>query len=296
MNRVCNPGDTSFCEDNQAMHCVDDGYSWEAEDCPALGLHCLEGACLDLVCAANAVECMAGDLFRCAPDGSGWQMARPCVGPMACDPSSHECVDGCFPGEPTCENNSAGTCDASGLGIQGPTTDCGELTCSNGSCVDCDDLDVRDAFRFMFISGSSVAFVNISGCPFDPADVWFSLVQGVSSIDVPGSVALLQGDLFVFNGSNPETLPAALQTAAGKSLMLCAGNPMDAGSEGSGGCSADQLIDFVQLGATPPTPPAGVTWTGQLPATFIADEFLARTRFPPASTTFSATAWELVTP
>jgi len=136
---LCEPG-SAFCDGEIYKVCSSNGLNIQyEEDCVAKEQHCFNGACIDTECPPNEDFC--GDsatMAHCAEDGMS-------VTTEAC-PAEHYCDEGdagvqclpwvCTPGEPFCVDNIAKLCDAKGSGVLNEV-DCGEQSCVQGECIDC---------------------------------------------------------------------------------------------------------------------------------------------------------------
>lgn len=129
---------TTVCVGNVARTCADDGSSYVDEDCGDEAV-CHEGTCKPRICPGNGTfHCLDNVLYACV---EGWSrtVAAECSETQTCveDGDGGSCVDmTCNPNEKVCIGNSAGTCNANGLGLASGAKNCAEQgqTCFEGTC------------------------------------------------------------------------------------------------------------------------------------------------------------------
>ncbi|MFV8749159.1 IgGFc-binding protein [Nannocystaceae bacterium ST9] len=90
---VCEPGSTGDCiDDNNLGACKPDCSGYEPQACD-LGV-CIEGACVDLICAPNESSCIDDEsLHVCNSIGTEWGPAQPCIPGSTC--VGDTCVSDC---------------------------------------------------------------------------------------------------------------------------------------------------------------------------------------------------------
>ena len=90
---VCEPGTLGDCSDSDNIDtCKPDCSGFEPQPCD-MGV-CVEGACVDLVCAPNQASCVDDDTFHvCNGDGTAWDPDQDCDPGDAC--LAGQCVSAC---------------------------------------------------------------------------------------------------------------------------------------------------------------------------------------------------------
>jgi hypothetical protein len=90
---VCEPGTLGNCVDSDNVEtCLPDCSGYEAQPCD-MGV-CIDGACVDLVCPPDALECVDDDSFHlCNGDGTQWGPTEDCDPGDAC--LAGQCVSSC---------------------------------------------------------------------------------------------------------------------------------------------------------------------------------------------------------
>jgi hypothetical protein len=223
-----------------------------------------------------------------------------------CDPEILDCATGlCVPYEPACDGNRATKCDEYGLGYTGASTDCGPLTCSNGSCVDCGEIELKDALRLDEIASGLIAMRNVSGCAVSLEDVALD-VSWASTRHVwkLPALELSPGEAIAFTPTGEQGL-AGLEDATDapdhKTIMICTGASALSGSGEAGGtgidqsvCDADTVLDAVLFGLDAPELPSGLGWVGSLTPNIAAGDSVIRKRYSAVPTYFYDGHWEIL--
>lgn len=198
---------SSICTENVVQTCAIDGSAYEAgEDCSAVGETCYNGECRPELCT-KAQHCYDGNVYHCQEDGTVRTLYDTCTATEACDDSGALAyceVVTCEPGEPTCQGDLAGTCNAAGTGITSVVTDCESTNqaCHDGSCMDivcegirhCDDAgDVRACVNSGTAEGNLVQDCQEDEyCWYDDySDLAYCFTDACSE----GDTACLDGDL-----------------------------------------------------------------------------------------------------
>jgi hypothetical protein len=190
-----------------------------------------------------------------------------------------ECVDGTLQ-----------TCDETGAAYDGSGAYCGADNCATTGCIDCDDVDVSEAIRFLQVRGTHIYVYNRSGCSMNLENVVFDMAyydEGLPGIRVdtnllpdyplgPGEfVALAFGQ-----GSIGIPVDAREFDSTPTTILLCDGE-----------CSAATVFDAVQVGSGAPALPSGTTFDGEILAD-LEFEYLSREwRFGSENPTFLASDW-----
>jgi hypothetical protein len=128
-NQDCAPGQTR-CEGNVVIACDGNGQGSSTMDCGDSDQSCFEGECLPTVCNLGDTSCgVNNEILECIANGTATQSTGFCLAAQYCDPgdgTSAICVpDVCEQGEPACIGSLAGTCNASGSGLEPGSQDCG---------------------------------------------------------------------------------------------------------------------------------------------------------------------------
>ena len=124
---VCEPGSGGCAADgNTRLVCNLRGSDFTESRCPA-GEYCSGGICLDQICDPGERVCDGGNAYRCADNGSSYNLAQTCA-------FDEECVDGTCIGEGECASSAdcpapAGRCDGTTL-----VTYDGRGVCRSGVC------------------------------------------------------------------------------------------------------------------------------------------------------------------
>lgn len=125
---VCEPGSGGCTADaSRRLLCDPRGSFFTESPCPA-DEYCSGGICLRQACEPGERVCDGGDAYRCADNGSSYNLAQTCS-------ASEECVGGsCVGDEPDCTSSAEcpappGRCDGTTL-----VTYDGRGTCRSGSC------------------------------------------------------------------------------------------------------------------------------------------------------------------
>lgn len=129
---------TTVCEGNAVRTCADDGSGYEDEDCGDEAV-CHQGICKPRICPGNETfHCLDNALYACV-GGWGRAIIEECNETQTCveDGDGGSCVDmTCTPNEKACIGNSAGTCNANGIGLANGAQNCTNQgkTCFEGTC------------------------------------------------------------------------------------------------------------------------------------------------------------------
>jgi hypothetical protein len=294
--KICAPGATTCLANDVVGVCSADGERYENRDvCGASDSFCVDGACEPRICQAGTNYCKGGDVYTCDARGSAEQPSTPCDPASPCNPETVTCEEQiCQPQELACETNAIQTCNATGHEwVAGEA--CGALTCSQGACIDCADVDIRKALRFLQIRQTHIYVYNRSGCTLDLEGVGFDIAYYAPEIqdirvdnNVLPSFSLL-----------PESFVALsfLPGVAG-TIYVDGKGPFDDGRDAyvllcDGACDGSNVLDAVKIGDAAPELPAPVTFAGKLEPSLTSQYMSREWSFAGEYPSFTAADWKI---
>jgi len=134
----CTAG-SAICDGTVATKCKADGSGPEPRglDCAKTDQYCVDGACHDTLCIADAKSCKDGDVYTCAADGRSLSVSERCKNDEVCNSESGSCLaQVCKPNQSTCSGTRVTTCNSSGTNWLSDTIDCADqdFACFEGAC------------------------------------------------------------------------------------------------------------------------------------------------------------------